>query len=121
MDILCHAQLHFAVELQIYIDISFYDLPVSWFKRNPNTIPVSKIIWYKYENYRIEVRWYRAGVFACDILVPHIDSRGNIIDNERPGASPCDLLLVIPFATDVTKNSPWCVFVLFYFLQNLRG
>jgi hypothetical protein len=32
------------LELQIYIDISLYDLPVSWFKRNPNTIPVSKII-----------------------------------------------------------------------------
>jgi hypothetical protein len=30
-----------------------------------------------------------------DILVPHIDSRVKIIDNERPGASPCDLLLVI--------------------------
>jgi hypothetical protein len=41
------------------------------------------------------VRWYRAGVIPCDILVPHIDSRVNIIDNERPGASPCDLLLVI--------------------------
>jgi hypothetical protein len=27
MDILCHAQLHFTVELQI-IDISLYDLPV---------------------------------------------------------------------------------------------
>jgi myo-inositol-1-phosphate synthase len=27
MDILCHAQLHFIVELQI-IDISLYDLPV---------------------------------------------------------------------------------------------
>jgi hypothetical protein len=50
---------------------------------------------YKYENNRIEVRWYRAGVIPCDILVPHIDSRVNIIDNERPGASPCDLLLVI--------------------------
>jgi hypothetical protein len=25
---------------------------------------------YKYENYRIEVRWYRAGVIPCDILVP---------------------------------------------------
>jgi hypothetical protein len=24
-----------------------------------------------------------------DILVPHIDSRVKIIDNERPGASPC--------------------------------
>jgi len=23
------------------------------------------------------------------ILVPHIDSRVKIIDNERPGASPC--------------------------------
>jgi hypothetical protein len=23
-------------------------------------------------------------------LVPHIDSRVKIIDNERPGASPCD-------------------------------
>jgi len=44
---------------------------------------------YKYENYRIEVRWYRAGVIPCDILVPHIDSRVKIIDNERPGASPC--------------------------------
>jgi hypothetical protein len=31
----------------------------------------------------------------CDILVPHIDSRVKIIDDERPGASPCDLLLVI--------------------------
>ena len=31
----------------------------------------------------------------CDILVPHIDSRVKIIDNERPGAGPCDLLLVI--------------------------
>ena len=50
---------------------------------------------YKYENYRIEVRWYRAGAIPCDILVPHIDSRVKIIDNERPGASPCDLLLVI--------------------------
>jgi hypothetical protein len=49
----------------------------------------------KYENYRIEVRWYRAGVLPCDILVPHIDSRVKMIDNERPGASPCDLLLVI--------------------------
>jgi hypothetical protein len=29
-----------------------------------------------------------------DILVPHIDSF-TIIDNERPGASPCDLLLLI--------------------------
>jgi hypothetical protein len=26
---------------------------------------------------------------------PHIDSRVNIIDNERPWASPCDLLLDI--------------------------
>ena len=41
------------------------------------------------------MRWYRAGVIPCDILVPHIDSRVKIIDNERPGASPCDLLLVI--------------------------
>jgi hypothetical protein len=48
----------------------------------------------KYENYRIEVRWYRAGVIPCDILVPHIASRVKIIVNERPGASPCDLLLV---------------------------
>ena len=32
---------------------------------------------HKYENYRIEVRWYRAGVIPCDILVPHIDSRVN--------------------------------------------
>jgi hypothetical protein len=47
-----------------------------------------------YENYRIEVRWYRAGVIPCDVLVPHIVSRVKIIDNERPGASPCDLLLV---------------------------
>ena len=44
---------------------------------------------YKYENYRIEVRWYRAGVIPCDILVPHIDSKVKIIDNERMGASPC--------------------------------
>jgi len=36
------------------------------------------------------VRWYRAGVIPCDILVPHIDSRVKIIDNERLGASPCD-------------------------------
>ena len=49
---------------------------------------------YKYENYRIEVRWHSAGVIPCDILVTHIDSRIKIIDNERPGASPCDLLLV---------------------------
>ena len=35
------------------------------------------------------------GVIPCDILVPHIDSRVKIIDNERPGAGPCDLLLVI--------------------------
>jgi isoleucyl-tRNA synthetase len=28
MDILCHVQLPFTVELQIYIDISLYDLPV---------------------------------------------------------------------------------------------
>jgi hypothetical protein len=46
---------------------------------------------------RIEVRWYRnqirAGVIPCDILIPHID-RVKIIDNERPGANPCDLLLV---------------------------
>jgi hypothetical protein len=35
------------------------------------------------------VKWYRAGVIPCDILVPHIDSRVKIIDNERPGASPC--------------------------------
>ena len=28
-------------------------------------------------------------------LVPHIDSRVKIIDNESPGAGPCDLLLVI--------------------------
>jgi hypothetical protein len=35
------------------------------------------------------------GVIPCDILVLHIDSRVKIIDNERPGASPCDLLLVI--------------------------
>ena len=27
--------------------------------------------------------------YPCDILVPHIDSRVKIIDNERPGASPC--------------------------------
>ena len=39
--------------------------------------------------------WYRAGVIPCDILVPHIDSRVKIIDNERTGAGPCDLLLVI--------------------------
>jgi hypothetical protein len=26
------------------------------------------------------------------ILVPHIDRRVKIIDNERPGANPCDLL-----------------------------
>jgi hypothetical protein len=38
---------------------------------------------------------YCTGVIPCDILVPHIDSRVNIIDNERPGASPCDLFLVI--------------------------
>jgi hypothetical protein len=50
---------------------------------------------YKYENYRIEVRWYLAGVIPCDILVQHIDSKVKIVDNERPGASPCDLLLVI--------------------------
>ena len=31
----------------------------------------------------------------CDILVPHIDSRVQIIDNERLGTGPCDLLLVI--------------------------
>ena len=43
----------------------------------------------KYENYRIEMRWYRTGVIPCDILVPHIDSRVKIIENERPGASPC--------------------------------
>ena len=42
------------------------------------------------------------GVIPCDILVPHIDSRVNIIlvlhidsrvniiDNKRSGASPCD-------------------------------
>jgi hypothetical protein len=41
------------------------------------------------------VRWYSAGVIPCDILVPHIDSRVNIIDNERPGTSPCDLRLII--------------------------
>ena len=35
------------------------------------------------------------GVIPSDILVPHIDSRVKIIDNERPGAGPCDLLLVI--------------------------
>ena len=40
------------------------------------------------------MRWYRAGVLPCDILVTHIDSRITIIDNERPGASPGDLLLV---------------------------
>jgi hypothetical protein len=51
------------------------------FKRNPNTIPVSKIIC--------------TCPTICDILVPHIDSRVKIIDNERPGAGPCDLLLVI--------------------------
>ena len=50
---------------------------------------------YKYENFRIEMRWYRTGVIPCDILVPHIDSRVKIIDNERRGASPCDLFLVI--------------------------
>ena len=50
---------------------------------------------YKYENYRIEVRWYLAGVIPCDILVQHIDSKVKIVDNERPGASPCDLILVI--------------------------
>jgi hypothetical protein len=36
MDILCHAQLHFIVELQI-IDIRYMTYQ---FKRNPNTIPV---------------------------------------------------------------------------------
>ena len=35
------------------------------------------------------------GVIPCNMLVPHIDSRVTIIDNERPRASPCDLLLVI--------------------------
>ena len=35
------------------------------------------------------MRWYRAGVIPCDILVPHIDSRVKIIENERPEASPC--------------------------------
>jgi hypothetical protein len=30
-----------------------------------------------------------------DNVIPHIDSRVKIIDNERPGAGPCDLLLVI--------------------------
>ena len=40
------------------------------------------------------MRWYHAGVIPRDIVVPHIDSRVKIIDNERPGASPCDLLLV---------------------------
>ena len=51
------------------------------------------------QNCRIEVRWYRACVIPCDLLVPHIDSRVKIIDNERPGASPCDLLLVIVVST----------------------
>ena len=40
MDIVCHAQLHFTVELQI-IDIRYMTYQ---FKRNPNTISVSKII-----------------------------------------------------------------------------
>jgi hypothetical protein len=35
------------------------------------------------------------GVIPSDIFVAHIDSRVKIIDNERPGASPRDLLLVI--------------------------
>ena len=41
------------------------------------------------------MRWYRTGVIPCDSLVPHIDSRVKIIDNERPRASPCDLLLQV--------------------------
>jgi hypothetical protein len=73
---------------------------VFWGFFRTHLAPVNKTVQkvgikYKYENYRIEVRWYRAGVIPCDILVPHIDSRVNIIDNERPEASPCDLLLVI--------------------------
>jgi hypothetical protein len=36
MNILCHAQLHFTVELQIYIGISLYDLLV-WKKSKHNS------------------------------------------------------------------------------------
>jgi hypothetical protein len=39
MDILCQAQLHFTVELQI-IDISLYRYMTYRFKTNPNTISV---------------------------------------------------------------------------------
>ena len=68
---------------------------------------------YKYEYYRIEVRWFRAGVIPCNILVPHIDSRVKIIDNERAGASPCDLLLVIVrvYYRCVLKKCHLCVSV----------
>jgi hypothetical protein len=68
---------------------------------------------YKYEYYRIEVRCFRAGVIPCNILVPHIDSRVKIIDNERPGASPCDLLLVIVrvYYRCVLKKCHLCVSV----------
>ena len=47
------------------------------------------------ETYEPVARSTWTGVIPCDILVPHIDSRVKIIDNERPGAGPCDLLLVI--------------------------
>jgi hypothetical protein len=33
--------------------------------------------------------------YQCDILVPNIDSRVKIIDNGRPGASPCDQCYVV--------------------------
>jgi hypothetical protein len=72
------------------------------FKRNPNTIPVSKIIctcttiFLKFYNKCVNKNesGHHSSI-PCDILVPHIDSRVKIIDNERPGAGPCDLLLVI--------------------------
>jgi hypothetical protein len=56
------------------------------FNGNPNTIPVSKIIC---TCTTIFLKFYN----KC--VVPYIDSRVKIIDNERPGAGPCDLFLVI--------------------------
>jgi hypothetical protein len=44
------------------------------------------------------------GTKNSDILVPYIDSRVKIIDNERSGASPCGLgLLLVLFKKKIKK------------------
>ena len=40
-------------------------------------------------------------------LVPHIDSRANIIDNERPGASPCSSLFQGSYTFLLSKFTPY--------------